>query len=412
MDHTRGKEDQRKEELPESHSREANGDVDIDVLGNSASGVGVRISSNDMNTSGSAVIDILTQSKDVSTSVRKEIVSEKEKRHRQEQAHPNQSDEVIDLDEAGLPNNLTSIHSEVTSPIGTTGKVFESSYLNVAGFESWRGAGTPPGTHMGPSCYDYDERKAFIQREASDETSPLNGLDAKDLYNSLESPQAPEALTIRLKETRKLFPTSCKVWSLIYASFLSNCVLFCIKVYIFWQSNSLAVLASAVDSFLDLVSQGIMFLVLRGSQDADEEIWPVGRGRLEPIGIIVCASLMGMASFQVIYQSATTLVSGYLDPENRKLVDLPMSMVIILIIAIAWKLLLFIACNSLKHISHSLTVLKEDHRNDVLSNFAVLAMTYTSVRYPRFWYLDPAGAILISLYICAVWLDVAKEQVR
>ena len=397
----------------EQHHLDASHDASasVDVMGDSRADAmprkrGSQVGSMEGNTSGSAVIDILTQSKDVSAGAQGKAKSKTLASPPEE----SRSKDVIDLG-AGLPNNLTSIHSEVTSPIGNTGKVFESSYLNVAGFESWRGQGTPPGTHMGPSFYDYDERKAFVQRQSSDETTPLNGVDAKDLYTSLESPQAPELLRVRLKKSNRLCTTSCKVWSLIYVSFFSNCVLFVLKVYIFWQSHSLAVLASAVDSFLDLVSQGIVFLVLHGSQDADEELWPVGRARLEPIGIIVCASLMGMASFQVVYRSVSTIVSGYLEPLSREPIYLPTPMVILLLVAIVLKIVLFLACARMKEVSHSLTVLREDHRNDVLSNSVVLATAYTTMRVEKLWWLDAAGAIAISLYICVVWIAVAKEQV-
>ena len=37
-------------------------------------------------------------------------------------------------------------------------------------------------------------------------------------------------------------------------------------------------------------------------------LYPAGASRLEPIGVLTCASLMGMASFEVLKESFETLI--------------------------------------------------------------------------------------------------------
>ena len=56
----------------------------------------------------------------------------------------------------------------------------------------------------------------------------------------------------------------------------------------------------------------------------------------------------------------------------------------------------------------SVAALAQDHRNDVLSNSMALVTAYAAHARPTMWWLDPAGAILISLYIavCPVGLQI------
>ena len=370
----------------------------VDVLGKASSADGSDLKPPD---SSGTIIDILTDTSDKGTGKR---INSK----------PDTNDcntlvgEVTDFGDTAT-NNLTSIHSEVTSPVGAPGKFFEDTFINVTGDERWRGAGTPPEARVRP-LYSFSSNDALKSSHLEESTPLVSYRDDQKLdYSSLSS--APEALKIRLKRKRKMFSTSCKIWSLLYISLVANVILFSAKVYVFVQSHSLAVLASAVDSLLDLVSQLIVYLALRGSQDADEATWPVGRSRLEPIGIIVCASLMGMASLQVIYQSVWTLGYGILNPGQESSPELNEVTVILLLSAIAVKALLFLSCMAYRNRSHSIMVLAEDHRNDVLSNGVALGTAYLSMRFNKCWWLDACGAIIISLYICVTWVVVAKEQV-
>jgi divalent metal cation (Fe/Co/Zn/Cd) transporter len=78
------------------------------------------------------------------------------------------------------------------------------------------------------------------------------------------------------------------------------------------------------------------------------------------------------------------------------------------------KFLLYLFC---KHInkdinSDSLTALTEDHLNDVLSNSIAIATAVIAETRHNYWYIDPLGAIVISLVIVYRWIDVISEQVR
>ena len=71
---------------------------------------------------------------------------------------------------------------------------------------------------------------------------------------------------------------------------------------------SLSVLAALLDSVLDVVSQAVLNYTERhSSMQRSSAFYPAGASRLEPIGVLTCAALMGMASFEVLKESFETL---------------------------------------------------------------------------------------------------------
>lgn len=56
--------------------------------------------------------------------------------------------------------------------------------------------------------------------------------------------------------------------------------------------------------------------------------------------------------------------------------------------------------------------LAEDHRNDIVSNLGAIAFGAIASTSQKVWWFDPAGAILISLYIIWSWMCILKGQAR
>eukprot|EP01083_Nonionella_stella_P063725 165605_1 len=64
-------------------------------------------------------------------------------------------------------------------------------------------------------------------------------------------------------------------------SLLVNIILFLIKIAVFIDTSSFAVIAALTDSFCDLVSQMILFYTQKAVQKQKDK-FPAGRTRLEP----------------------------------------------------------------------------------------------------------------------------------
>ena len=93
-------------------------------------------------------------------------------------------------------------------------------------------------------------------------------------------------------------------------SFCFNVLLFVLKVIVVVMSGSLSLIASALDSFLDLLSGGILWFTARQVRraDADRDSFPVGKSRMQPLGILVFSCVMGTVGFQVLVEGVRQLV--------------------------------------------------------------------------------------------------------
>lgn len=199
-------------------------------------------------------------------------------------------------------------------------------------------------------------------------------------------------------------------------SFIANLALLLAKVFVYIMSNSMAVLASLVDSAVDLASQGILLVANRmTAQDhaeGDRVTYPAGRSRLEPVGVVACALLMAMASAQVIRDAATELLDARLG--IRPSVELSIIDIGFLAVTILVKLVLFWWCKIVYARTNNVTIdaVATDNLNDVMSNTAALIAAWLTQVSPSLWLTDPIGAIIISIYIIVSWTRTGMEQLE
>ncbi|KAF8066373.1 hypothetical protein HT031_002697 [Scenedesmus sp. PABB004] len=227
-------------------------------------------------------------------------------------------------------------------------------------------------------------------------------------------------------------------------SWLVNILLLVAKLYAFWVSQSKAVLASAADSAVDLVRRAaaprpgstrgrgaarrrreraraaprwarpqVSQMVIAYTDwkiKRQDPRFPVGQARLEAIGVLACACIMSVASFEVISESVQVLVEAYITGEAPVL-NLGLVMYVVLGTATGLKGVCWAVCAALQGRSDSMLALAEDHLNDIFSNLTAIATAVLAGVLPGGWWVDPSGAIAISAYIVVRWLAIAKQQV-
>ena len=192
------------------------------------------------------------------------------------------------------------------------------------------------------------------------------------------------------------------------------------KLFAYIQTTSLSVLAALLDSVLDVVSQVVLnYTEKHSSMQRSSALYPAGASRLEPIGVLTCAALMGMASFEVVKESIVTLV----DPDQHTVAPhfasvYSMGAIVLIKLGLLW------LCNVgaykqqelgfSKHAAFdpTLEALAQDHWNDALSNTVAAAALLVTLKRPALWYLDAVGAILISMYIIYSWYSTGVEQIE
>lgn len=91
-----------------------------------------------------------------------------------------------------------------------------------------------------------------------------------------------------------------KVRFAVNASFVVNFCLFVIQLYAAISTGSLSLFATAADAFMDLVSSVVMLVTSRMAARPSVYKYPVGRTRIETIGIIMFCCLMTTVAIQLI----------------------------------------------------------------------------------------------------------------
>ncbi|TKR68283.1 hypothetical protein L596_024284 [Steinernema carpocapsae] len=180
-----------------------------------------------------------------------------------------------------------------------------------------------------------------------------------------------------------------------------NVTLMIIKAVAAYLSGSLSIISSLVDSAVDITSGLVIWLTARAIKKRDPYLYPRGRTRLEPLALILVSVIMGVASLQMIIQSIESIVRDTVDP----LIDLPT--IVIMVSTIIVKFILVLCCRRYKD-DPSIGVLAQDHRNDCVSNTVALLCAYGA---HKLWlYLDPVGAIMVSIYIAITWTFTGIEH--
>jgi hypothetical protein len=127
--------------------------------------------------------------------------------------------------------------------------------------------------------------------KVTNETTPLLGEDDDDYHGP--KPEIPEIVPDSVESSDRIVRIA------IYLNLAANAVLLGGKIAVIVLTSSLSVLASLVDAALDFLSTAIVWTTTRLIERPDQYQYPVGRRRLEPIGVLVFSVVMVTSFFQV-----------------------------------------------------------------------------------------------------------------
>ncbi|KAL7765467.1 hypothetical protein ACKLNR_003383 [Fusarium oxysporum f. sp. zingiberi] len=162
----------------------------------------------------------------------------------------------------------------------------------------------------------------------------------------------------------------------VWGSFAANVALSGVQLYAAISSKSLSLFTTMADSIFDPLSNLTLILSARAIRHVDSRRFPAGKARLE-----------------------TELSRGVQEKEFK------IAAVISVCCAFATKFVLFLYCWALKDKYSQINILWQDHRNDLFINgFGIL----TSCGGAKLkWWIDPMGAIILSVLISCIWLHTA-----
>ena len=191
----------------------------------------------------------------------------------------------------------------------------------------------------------------------------------------------------------------------VWGSLIANIILTVLQLYAAISSGSLSLFTTMADAIFDPLSNVTLILTNRAVNRVDPARFPSGKARLETVGNITFCFIMTAVSVVLIAFSAQDLAQHDKQDDTK---DFHLPSVIAVCVAFATKFSLFLYTWSLKDKYSQVRILWQDHRNDLLVNgFGIL----TSVGGAKLvWWLDPAGAIFLSVIITAIWLRTAFTE--
>ncbi|KAI9791401.1 MAG: hypothetical protein M1816_003968 [Peltula sp. TS41687] len=168
-------------------------------------------------------------------------------------------------------------------------------------------------------------------------------------------------------------------------------------------AGSLSLYTTMADSIFDPLSNLMLFISHRTINRVDARRFPSGKARIETAANISFCFLMCSVSVVLIVSSIRELAQGPAQPKR-----LYAQSIAAVVISMVVKFLLFLYCSTLRNKYSQVWVLWEDHRNDLFINGLGLVTSVGGTRWGA--WIDPAGAIFLSLIIAALWIHTACSE--
>ncbi|MCK4805712.1 MAG: cation transporter, partial [Candidatus Pacebacteria bacterium] len=186
-------------------------------------------------------------------------------------------------------------------------------------------------------------------------------------------------------------------------SILVNTVLAGCKITVGVFSNSAAILAEGVHSFMDILSSAIGYVGIKISQKPSDQKHPYGHYKFEVLAGTIITLILLATGVGIIYEA----YQNFLDPEKIKISYLAFGVMIFS--AVANEIMARIKIHFGKK-ENSISLLSDGihSRVDVYISLAVLVGLF----FTKYWiYSDSLLALLIGLYIIKESFLLGKEAV-
>ena len=178
-----------------------------------------------------------------------------------------------------------------------------------------------------------------------------------------------------------------------------------IKLTIGVLSGSIAVLASAIDSLLDLTVSMFNYFALHNSEKDPDEQFHFGRSKLEPLAAVIEGTIISLSALFILYEAIAKILHS--EP-MRYMAESIIVMVISLVITGA--LVFFLSYVAKKTNNMVIRADALHYKTDLFSNGAVL-FALLAVHYSGIELIDPILGIAIAIYMIYSAVPIVKEGV-
>jgi cation diffusion facilitator family transporter len=182
-------------------------------------------------------------------------------------------------------------------------------------------------------------------------------------------------------------------------------ILIIIKLTIGILSGSVAVLASAIDSVLDLIISAFNYFAINKSEQPADKIFNYGKGKIEALAAVIEGTVITMSGLFILYHA---IKKAYVGEETTLLGPSIVVMAVSLVITVALVMFLNYVAKKTNNM-----VIKSDalhYKTDVLSNGAIL-ISLVLIYVTDFQLIDAIMGMIISVYIIYSAYEIIKEGI-
>ncbi|KFN40219.1 MAG: cation transporter [Sulfuricurvum sp. MLSB] len=170
-------------------------------------------------------------------------------------------------------------------------------------------------------------------------------------------------------------------------------------------SGSVAVLASAIDSLLDMVVSTFNYYALHNAEKQPDEYFNFGRRKLEPLAAVVEGTIISLSALFILYEAISKMVQG--SPIER--LDLSIGVMIASLIVTA-ALVVFLQIVAKKTGNMVIEADALHYKTDLFSNGAVL-ISLAVIYFTDYAFIDPILGIAIAVYMIYSAFPLIKEGI-
>ncbi|MBD3808915.1 MAG: cation transporter [Sulfuricurvum sp.] len=170
-------------------------------------------------------------------------------------------------------------------------------------------------------------------------------------------------------------------------------------------SGSVAVLASAIDSLLDMVVSMFNYFALHNSDKEPDEHFNFGRRKLEPLTAVIEGTIISLSALFILYTAISKLVQS--SPIEH--LDLSIGVMIASIVVTAG-LVLFLDTIAKKTKNMVIEADTLHYKTDLLTNTVVL-ISLGLISLTNYTYIDPILGIGIGIYMIYSAYPIIKEGI-
>lgn len=190
----------------------------------------------------------------------------------------------------------------------------------------------------------------------------------------------------------------------LVASATSTLLIF-IKLTIGIMSGSVAVLASAIDSVLDLIVSVFNFFAVTKSEQPADKVFNYGRGKIEALAAVIEGTVITMSGVYIFYVAIRKAFGG----EETQLLE---TSIIVMLISLVITIALVLYLNYVAKKTGSM-VIKSDalhYKTDIFTNAAIL-VSLVMIQFTSWQIIDSIIGGLIAIYIIFEAYKIIKEGV-